>query len=101
MRTFILATIVAVPACLATVEDDPEPGVLAYRPIDLDEHREELAIEAPPPKNGCDDFIAVTGPCSVACDPDALQQFIPKGTCVTFRCDRIDGTFGKYGGCRP
>jgi hypothetical protein len=38
--------------------------------------------------------------CAHACDPDALQGFIPPGTCATFECELTDGTVIRVGGCR-
>lgn len=42
------------------------------------------------------------GPCSLACDPDALvDTFVPKGTCVTYRCELKSGQVFQTGGCNP
>lgn len=38
--------------------------------------------------------------CAHACDPVALEAFIPEGTCATFECPLADGTVVRVGGCR-
>lgn len=39
--------------------------------------------------------------CAVACDEEALQELIPPGTCILFRCQLDDGSEVGVGGCRP
>ena len=42
------------------------------------------------------------GPCSLACDPDALiDQYVPHGQCVTYRCELKSGEVFRTGGCNP
>jgi len=36
-------------------------------------------------------LLPCDGPCSAACDYEALAQYVPNGTCVTFLCDLADG----------
>ena len=37
--------------------------------------------------------LPADGPCSLACDPDALgEQYVPKGACAAFSCTLTDGT---------
>ncbi len=37
-------------------------------------------------------LLPCDGACSLACDHDALvDQYVPKGSCVTFVCDLTDG----------
>jgi hypothetical protein len=49
------------------------------------------------------EFVAVQeGPCSLACEPEALvEQFVPRGMCAMFDCAKRDGSIGRLGGCRP
>jgi hypothetical protein len=45
------------------------------------------------------DMLPPDGPCAAACDPVALQAFIPAGTCVLIDCTLTDGSTIKIGGC--
>jgi hypothetical protein len=48
----------------------------------------------------CDLLPEEEGPCSVACDPDAVQDYILAGTCAVFACELADGSTIHIGGCR-
>lgn len=48
----------------------------------------------------CPTMASDDGVCSVACDPTAVAQHVPIGTCVTFACTALDGTLVVVGGCR-
>lgn len=39
------------------------------------------------------------GPCSFACEPDRLVQFVSPNTCMTFLCYKWDGSPAKVGTC--
>jgi len=42
------------------------------------------------------------GPCSLACDPEALaEQFVPLGTCAAFACTLVDGRQITVHACHP
>jgi hypothetical protein len=45
------------------------------------------------------DLLPSCGPCSVACDPDALAEYIPAGTCAAFLCHLIDGRRATFHVC--
>lgn len=60
------------------------------------------AEELAPAQEVCDirpDPDEPQGPCTFACDQEALDDFIPEGFCMTFLCERADGTKVKIGGC--
>ena len=46
------------------------------------------------------EVLPAEGACSLACDPAALAAQIPEGTCITFRCELLDGRVLLAGGCR-
>jgi hypothetical protein len=39
------------------------------------------------------------GPCSVACDLEALSAFVPPGTCAAFACVLVDGRRATFHAC--
>jgi hypothetical protein len=45
------------------------------------------------------DHLPTTGACSVACDPEAFAQYMPKGVCVLVVCQLDDGRTVNLGGC--
>ena len=51
-------------------------------------------------ENVCD-LVPAEGPCADLCDPEALAEHIPEGTCVTFVCHLTDGRRVLTGGCKP
>lgn len=51
--------------------------------------------------DGACPIVADEGPCAVACDHDALLEYVQKGTCTIFRCELADGTTAFAGTCNP
>ena len=47
----------------------------------------------------CQMPLETEGPCSLACDQDALFAYIPESFCVTFNCTHQDGSPYLVGGC--
>jgi hypothetical protein len=45
--------------------------------------------------------VADEGPCAVACDREALLEYIAPGTCLTFGCYDADGDLVNVGACSP
>jgi len=47
-------------------------------------------------------LLPCDGACSLACDYDALvDQYVPKGSCVTFVCELTDGRKIIVDACHP
>ena len=49
----------------------------------------------------CDLLPDDCGPCAVACDFEALREFVPVGTCAAFLCELVDGTRVTFHACHP
>jgi hypothetical protein len=49
----------------------------------------ELTLEDDP---GICDLLPTCGPCSLICDPEALAESLPVGTCVALICTLTNGT---------
>jgi hypothetical protein len=47
------------------------------------------------------DLLPADGSCALLCDPGALAETIPPGTCVDLLCQLTDGTSIRAGGCNP
>jgi hypothetical protein len=47
----------------------------------------------------CEPFVETEGPCSVACDPEALQEYVPDGWCMDWLCHTADGHTARIGAC--
>ena len=88
-RACLVAMLVA--ACGNDVGTD-EPGV----PDDLATPSDSTVFAGPL----CEFSSVGEGPCSLACDPDALiDQYVPPGTCIAFECPHLDGSTTRVGGC--
>jgi hypothetical protein len=48
----------------------------------------------------CERIVETEGACAVACDEEALQEYIPQGACVLYPCTLDDGRRISVGGCR-
>lgn len=85
-------------ACLDT--DAPIDGAGSEPSIEIktDDSIPSLRDQPREPSK-CDQIVETDGPCAVACDPLALQPFIPNGTCATFLCTLEDGSEFRTGGC--
>jgi hypothetical protein len=71
-----------------TLSDDARVAVL-----------EEMA-SAPAP-DICDLLPPGCGACSVACDWEALEEYVPAGTCAAFVCELVDGRKATFHACHP
>lgn len=49
--------------------------------------------------DACEPFAETEGPCAVACDPEALQAFVPDGWCMDWLCHTTDGHTARIGAC--
>lgn len=88
-------TVAAVTAGDAVPCPTPLPGFARHDAIEkrdaLDEAPADFCAELPS-----------EGPCSLACDPDAMiDQYVPQGQCVTYRCELASGQVFRTGGCNP
>ena len=76
-------------AC-AVAEEAPPGG----HPPSVEESADVTEALASPPSVEEDlcDALPDEGPCSLACDPDALRdEYVPAGTCAAFACTLTDG----------
>jgi hypothetical protein len=73
-------------SCVADVEHASEDRTLS------DDARADAArlLSAPDEPDICG-LLPECGPCADACDPDALEQHLPPGTCAAFVCELTDG----------
>ena len=95
----VLALLVAQIGGSACTDD---PGSVAARHTPGDEGRALIADEmSPGTTDVCRLLPEDCGACSVACDWEALREFVPVGTCAAFVCDLIDGTQAIFHACRP
>jgi hypothetical protein len=78
-----------------------EPAVVSgTRTLSDDAHVaivQEMA-SAPAP-DVCDLLPEGCGACSVACDWEALREFVPVGTCAAFVCELVDGREATFHAC--
>lgn len=106
---------------LAAQSNDPARSDQAARGLAADADGETDAVPCPTPAPGFSPHDAVAkqevldeapadycaelpsdGPCSLACDPDAMiDQYVPHGQCVTYRCELKSGQVFRTGGCNP
>jgi hypothetical protein len=88
----ILVGLLLVAGCLAEDPNDSEPGGTStgeQPSIGALFHEDEL-VQGPQP-SVCD-VLPCDGPCSLACDRDALiEQYVPAGFCISFFCELTDG----------
>jgi hypothetical protein len=61
--------------------------------------RDEMTT-APEP-DVCDLLPVDSGACSVACDWQALSEYVPAGTCAAFVCELVDGREATFHACHP
>ncbi len=87
-------------ACAAT---EPTTDVPSYEDITIVESQPEtMEPEDMSPyldPEVCEPFLETEGPCAVACDPDALQAFVPDGWCMDWLCHTTDGRTARIGAC--
>lgn len=99
MRAIIAALVLCGAACadsepeqLPDESEDvlpPESDAIAHP---VGEIRSARACEVP---------AGAEGACALACTPeDALELYVPEGTCVIYECTLADGTPTRVGGCR-
>lgn len=60
---------------------------------------DEMATAAEP--DICDLLPDDCGACSVACDWEALVEYVPPGTCAAFICELVDGRDVTFHACHP
>jgi hypothetical protein len=107
MRKLIFAMVMTIgAAACAEVVDDPPPELegLPVPPGDDSDNDEIDRIEHPTfaaEPSQCAMLPTDDSACAHACDANALEAFIPAGTCVIFDCPLNDGTSIRVGGCRP
>jgi hypothetical protein len=123
LKLLALATVLATTACTI---DQPEDEIMVFARRDTNvtgESRVELdtqdmaapmhvrptdkleqsaatdeARERELPADFCD-HLPTDGACAFACDVEALEQYIPAGSCVLMTCTLDTGETFKTGGC--
>lgn len=92
-----LAVIAALSACMGgddTGIDD--------RTVGADERADVDRVVKEPSEPDVCSLLPDCGPCSLACDLDALEQeYVPPGTCVAFACTLKDGRQVAVHACHP
>lgn len=86
-RARIAASLAALSGCLdpaITAPADAPPSEPAHDPSNA------LAYEPPPGEDICA-LLPPDGPCSLACDYEALAELGPEGACVSYYCELTDG----------
>jgi hypothetical protein len=79
-----------------------EDMTVAERHTPGDEGRALIADEmSPGTTDVCRLLPPDDGACSVACDWEALREFVPVGTCAAFVCDLVDGSQAIFHACHP
>jgi hypothetical protein len=92
----VLAAVLGSSACAS------EPEGVAERVGTSAEARAVVVDEmAPETWDVCDLLPDDCGACSVACDWEALREYVPPGTCAAFVCDLVDGTQAIFHACHP
>ena len=83
----------------ATADDEPLDGLHPPQAESADV-TEALALPLSVEEDLCD-ALPADGPCSLACDLDALtQEYVPAGTCAAFACTLTDGRMITLHACR-
>ena len=104
MRNILLAILVSSSALVTGCTDDlaMDQRDLEVQPLDAtDDAQPEAAAVAETGGDFCAELPS-EGPCSLACDPDALiDQYVPHGQCVMYRCELTSGAVFRTGGCNP
>ncbi len=77
--------------------DEPEPGIVEASAVAQLDNAATMELGQPTDEDVCG-LLPCDGPCSLACDYDALvAEYVPSGTCVVFSCELTDGrTFGLH-----
>jgi hypothetical protein len=89
MFAFLCAT-----ACVA--EEELDDGT---RALSDNARVDDVDTFAPAEEPDVCDLLPECGPCSMACDPDALAELIPAGTCAAFLCELVDGRRVTFHAC--
>jgi hypothetical protein len=80
-----------------------EPEIVSETRTLGDDARVSVVAEmatAPEP-DVCDLLPEDAGACSVACDWQALSEYVPTGTCAAFLCELVDGREATFHACHP
>lgn len=97
LRTVVIAASLSGFACIDDREgppDAPDERDVAQVVTNAQVGPEEFA-------DVCD-VLPPEGPCSCACDHQALaDRFVPPGTCATFQCELTDGREVIISACHP
>jgi hypothetical protein len=78
-------------SCLCACVADPIETTRTLVPV--------VVMSVPLERNACEP-VATEPPCADACDPEAVLEQVPPGTCEIIECELVDGTSVRVGGCR-
>lgn len=97
------SAVLALFLCGSACTDEPDvPETVAERHTPGDEGRALIDDEmSPGTTDVCRLLPPDDGACSVACDWEALREFVPVGTCAAFVCDLVDGSTAIFHACHP
>ena len=94
--------LIFLPTCADGVEGMPGSLPTEETPDDTGDSAPEPSGELPIFSDvGICALLPTEGACAHACDADALAEFVPPGTCASFRCPLSDGTTYHTGACNP
>jgi hypothetical protein len=80
--------------------DEPEV-VSGSRTLSDDARASVTAEVASAPAPDICTLLPEGGACSVACDWEALREYVPVGTCAAFICELVDGRDATFHACHP
>jgi len=102
LRIALLAglALLAPTACLADSTDPVDDVTMPEGKADADQARLDPTVAAED-LDVCGQLPQDDSACAHACEPDVLLTFIPKHSCVTFKCTLTDGGEMFTGGCNP
>lgn len=80
-----------------------EPGLVSESRTLSDDARATVIIDQMATADEPDicDLLPDCGACSVACDWEALIEYVPPGTCAAFVCELMDGRDATFHACHP
>lgn len=109
MRNILFVTAMLVAACAEQVgdgvaPDEDEDSIYVPDPEDDKDRAGDGSAFArmddrDPAPDVCALLPADDSACAHACDPVALMEYVPTGTCATFTCELTNGETYRTGGC--
>jgi hypothetical protein len=85
-------------ACVAELDTGEEARTVSDQARD-DTRVIDVSDISPGSEPDVCELLPHCGPCSMACDPQALAALIPPGTCAAFLCELVDGRHATFHAC--